>query len=203
MAARAIRDADADYSLLLKQCSSRINCCSFCVRFSAIRLTVGPAERTTTGYPSAGINGSRWNGVQTGLVPRSPRVRPCWPPASSAAWPSAHSPAQPVWHRCRRIASLLRQGLPTALLRPRRMAPTTHRRRWPDPYPRRSPARLRRWSARSYLNRARPTGPPPTRLPQYLPLGRRSRAARREELRKHAHRRRCHPQRCAEFIQHR
>ncbi|MDT7770754.1 MAG: hypothetical protein QOI30_3771, partial [Mycobacterium sp.] len=27
MAARVIRDDDADYSFLIKQCSSRINCC--------------------------------------------------------------------------------------------------------------------------------------------------------------------------------
>ncbi len=38
MAARAIRDEDADYSLLIKQCSSTINCCSVNVRFCATRL---------------------------------------------------------------------------------------------------------------------------------------------------------------------
>jgi hypothetical protein len=37
MPARAIRDADADYSFLDKQCSFVINCCSFGVRFPAIR----------------------------------------------------------------------------------------------------------------------------------------------------------------------
>jgi hypothetical protein len=36
MAARVIRDDDADYSFLIKQCSSRGNCCSFTVGFSAI-----------------------------------------------------------------------------------------------------------------------------------------------------------------------
>ena len=37
MAARAIRDDDADYSFLIKQCSSAINCCSVDVRFCATR----------------------------------------------------------------------------------------------------------------------------------------------------------------------
>ena len=37
MAARAIRDDDADYSFLIKQCSSTINCCSVNVRFCATR----------------------------------------------------------------------------------------------------------------------------------------------------------------------
>ena len=37
MAARAIRDEDADYSLPIKQCSSAINCCSVDVRFCATR----------------------------------------------------------------------------------------------------------------------------------------------------------------------
>ena len=61
---------------------------------------------------------------------------------------------------CRRAASQP-EGLPTALLRPWRLAPTTHRQRWPDPYPRRSRARLRQ--CRRCLNRARPTGPHPIR----------------------------------------
>jgi hypothetical protein len=39
-----IRDDDADYSFLIKQCSSRINCCSAHVWFAAIRPTVGPAK---------------------------------------------------------------------------------------------------------------------------------------------------------------
>ena len=44
MAARAICDADADYSFLDKQCSSAINCCSSDVGYSATRLTgPGPA----------------------------------------------------------------------------------------------------------------------------------------------------------------
>jgi hypothetical protein len=47
MAARVIRDDDADYSFLIKQCSSRINCCSAHVWFAAIRPTVGPAKRAT------------------------------------------------------------------------------------------------------------------------------------------------------------
>jgi hypothetical protein len=47
MAARVIRDDDADYSLLIKQCSSRINCRSARVWFAAIRPTVGPAKRAT------------------------------------------------------------------------------------------------------------------------------------------------------------
>src|ERR1700684_3235271 len=37
MAARVIRDDDADYSFLIKQCSSAINCCSVDVRFRATR----------------------------------------------------------------------------------------------------------------------------------------------------------------------
>jgi hypothetical protein len=37
MAARTIRDDDADYSFLIKQCSSAINCCSVDVRFCATR----------------------------------------------------------------------------------------------------------------------------------------------------------------------
>jgi hypothetical protein len=45
MAARAIGDDDADYSFLIKQCSSRINCCSARVWFAAIRPTAGPAQR--------------------------------------------------------------------------------------------------------------------------------------------------------------
>ena len=40
MAARAIRDADADYSFLDKQCSSAINWCSPDVGFPATGLTV-------------------------------------------------------------------------------------------------------------------------------------------------------------------
>jgi hypothetical protein len=40
MAAQAIRDDDADYSFLIKQCSSRGNCCSFTVSFSAIRWSL-------------------------------------------------------------------------------------------------------------------------------------------------------------------
>jgi hypothetical protein len=47
MAARVIRDDDADYSFLIKQCSSRINCCSARVWFAAIRPTLGPAKRAT------------------------------------------------------------------------------------------------------------------------------------------------------------
>ncbi len=95
MAARVIRGEDADYSFLIKQCSSRINCCSARVWFAAIRPTVGPANRATTAYLAAGVKGItvEWSSN------RSPRVRPCWPPASSTACPSAHSPAQPVWRR--------------------------------------------------------------------------------------------------------
>ena len=37
MDARAIRADDADYSFLIKQCSSAINCCSVDVRFCATR----------------------------------------------------------------------------------------------------------------------------------------------------------------------
>ena len=37
MPARAMSDADADYSFLNKQCSFVINCCSFSVCFPAIR----------------------------------------------------------------------------------------------------------------------------------------------------------------------
>ena len=49
MPARAIRDADADYSFLNKQCSFIINCCSFSVGFPAIRqrLTGGRREGIT------------------------------------------------------------------------------------------------------------------------------------------------------------
>jgi hypothetical protein len=47
MAARVIRADDADYSFLIKQCSSRINCCSARVWFAAIRPTLGPAKRAT------------------------------------------------------------------------------------------------------------------------------------------------------------
>jgi hypothetical protein len=43
MAARTIGDDDADYSFLIKQCSSQINCCSARVWFSAIRLTAETA----------------------------------------------------------------------------------------------------------------------------------------------------------------
>jgi hypothetical protein len=39
MALRAIRDADADYSLLYKHCSSSIDCCSPKVGFVAIGAT--------------------------------------------------------------------------------------------------------------------------------------------------------------------
>jgi hypothetical protein len=45
MAARVIRADDADYSFLIKQCSSRINCCSACVWFTVIRPTAGLAKR--------------------------------------------------------------------------------------------------------------------------------------------------------------
>jgi hypothetical protein len=37
MAARAIRDDEADYSFLIKQSSSTINCCSIDVPFRATR----------------------------------------------------------------------------------------------------------------------------------------------------------------------
>jgi hypothetical protein len=47
MAVRMIRADDADYSFLIKQCSSRINCCSARVWFAAIRPTLGPAKRAT------------------------------------------------------------------------------------------------------------------------------------------------------------
>jgi hypothetical protein len=47
MAARVIRGEDADYSFLIKQCSSRINCCSARVWFAAIRPAVRPAKRAT------------------------------------------------------------------------------------------------------------------------------------------------------------
>jgi hypothetical protein len=50
MDARVIRADDADYSLLIKQCSSRINCCSAHVWFAAIQPTVGPGE---AGHPAA------------------------------------------------------------------------------------------------------------------------------------------------------
>jgi hypothetical protein len=39
MAVRAIGDDDADYSFLIKQCSSQINCCSARVWFVATRPT--------------------------------------------------------------------------------------------------------------------------------------------------------------------
>jgi hypothetical protein len=52
MAARAIRDDDADYSFLIKQCSSTINCCSDDVRFHATRWT------QTDRYPAAGEKGT-------------------------------------------------------------------------------------------------------------------------------------------------
>ena len=42
MAAQAIRDDDADYSFLIKQCSSAINRRSSSVGFTAIRTTAGP-----------------------------------------------------------------------------------------------------------------------------------------------------------------
>jgi hypothetical protein len=43
MAARTIGDDDADYSCLIKQCSSQINCCSARVWFAAIRPTAETA----------------------------------------------------------------------------------------------------------------------------------------------------------------
>ena len=84
---------------------------------------------------------------------------------------------------CRRTASQP-EGLPTALLRPRRLAPTTHRQRWPDPYPRRSRARLRQ--CRRCL-----TEPDRLGRPRFVSRGTDARAssgraARREELGKHA-----------------
>jgi hypothetical protein len=51
MAARAINDDVADYSFLVKQCSSAVNCCSVNVRFRAIRW---PQCRR---YPAAGVKG--------------------------------------------------------------------------------------------------------------------------------------------------
>ena len=49
MAARAIGDDDADYSFLIKQCSSQINCCSVRVWFAAIHAT------SDGRYPAAGV----------------------------------------------------------------------------------------------------------------------------------------------------
>jgi hypothetical protein len=43
MATRTIGDDDADYSFLIKQCSSQINCCSTRVWFAAIRPTAETA----------------------------------------------------------------------------------------------------------------------------------------------------------------
>jgi hypothetical protein len=51
MAARAIRDDDADNSLLIKECSSAINCCSVDVRFCATRWP------QCGRYPAAGVKG--------------------------------------------------------------------------------------------------------------------------------------------------
>lgn len=52
MAARAIRDDDADYSFLIKQCSSAINCCSDDVPLHA---TWWPQSDR---YPAAGEKGT-------------------------------------------------------------------------------------------------------------------------------------------------
>jgi hypothetical protein len=51
MAARVIGDDDADYSFLIKQCSSQINCCSVRVWFAAIHATAYGC------YPAAGVKG--------------------------------------------------------------------------------------------------------------------------------------------------
>ena len=51
MAARTIRDDDADYSFLIKQCSSPINCCSVLVRFAP------PGDHTADRYQAAGVKG--------------------------------------------------------------------------------------------------------------------------------------------------
>jgi hypothetical protein len=51
MAARAIGDDEADYSFLIKQCSSQINCCSVRVWFAAIHAT------TNGRHPAAGVKG--------------------------------------------------------------------------------------------------------------------------------------------------
>jgi hypothetical protein len=70
MAARAIRDDDADNSLLIKQCSSAINCCSIGVRFCATRWPPGGR------YPAAGVKGitveRSSNRVGASAAPRPP-----------------------------------------------------------------------------------------------------------------------------------
>jgi hypothetical protein len=55
MAAQAIRDDDADYSFLIKQCSSAINRRSSSVGFTAIRTTA--AQRSgPRGLPRGGAS---------------------------------------------------------------------------------------------------------------------------------------------------
>jgi len=71
MAARAIGDEDADYSFLIKQCSSRINCCSACVCFAAIRTNARPAKRASSACPAGGVQAS--SGVElwaAGIIDR-------------------------------------------------------------------------------------------------------------------------------------
>ncbi len=70
MAARAISDDDADNSLLIRQCSSAINCCSVDVSF---RATGWPQNDR---YPAAGEKGTTVerssNRVGVGAAPRPP-----------------------------------------------------------------------------------------------------------------------------------
>ncbi len=72
MAARAIRDDEADYSFLIKQCSSAIDCCSANVRF---RATGWPQWRR---YPAAGVKGitveRSSNRVGVAAPPRPPML---------------------------------------------------------------------------------------------------------------------------------
>jgi hypothetical protein len=119
----------------------------------------------------------------------SPRLV-CSHPADR--WPGeAGDPAAGVkgitaeW-KCRRTASQP-EGLPTALLRPRRLAPTAQRQRWPDPYPQRlraAPAPMPPMPEPSPTDWAAPDSLTAV-LTARVSSGR---AARREELGKHADR---------------
>jgi hypothetical protein len=72
MAARPIRDDEADYSFLIKQCSSAINCCSVDVRFCATRWP------HCGRYPAAGVKGitveRSSNRVGASALPRPPML---------------------------------------------------------------------------------------------------------------------------------
>jgi hypothetical protein len=128
MAARAIGDDDADYSFLIKQCSSAINCCSVDVRFRATRWS---QCRPLSGGRRVERSSNR---VGASAPPRPPMLAIGIIGGMADCIPAGAAEMAGVPPTCIAVPAALDGGAA-----PVQTAPSARRPRWPDPYPQRVP----------------------------------------------------------------